>query len=479
MLLLVIGGLLRFHNLSKQSYWVDEAITIINVQSIQQTGISKLASGSHYQCPLYCYPAAYIANIFGDTATSYRILSVIFGTLFILIIFGVTLYLYNVKVALLSAFLTTFWYFQITWSRQARWYTMFECFFWLAVLCFLYLRNTEKKIVPAIGVIIFTIVAIATHQMGYLLPLILIPTLIYDSWKEKKNNITFISVVTLITALIILLSETLIRPGFILHPLNHITDGQFAFFEYALFYLRNYWFLIGFSIVPFLFKKVGNGKFLVFLFLFYAIATVSFDKNVNYGHLFHVTPVLIILSSVGILYILEKIQNKILKIAFISVTAVVFFTVGGGVLAPKDYYYVENDNPSALLSLRYVYISSQPDWSGAYEYIKTNKTSDEIVVSTTPQFNKIFLNEPGYWLSYFPEESVFQENGKDIYVGAIAVHTTRELKDLISTKNGYIVFEGIYGKTLINEELLSYIQGVSKLEYTRTIENHTVLVYKF
>ena len=81
---IVLGGaFLRFYMLGSAPYWMDEGYTINAVLSIEKTGYSILDSGKTYSCPLYCFPASWSAQIFGDSAFSYRLLAVLSGILFI------------------------------------------------------------------------------------------------------------------------------------------------------------------------------------------------------------------------------------------------------------------------------------------------------------------------------------------------------------------------------------------------------------
>ena len=134
--LLAWGGFLRVQALSASPYWMDEGYTINAVLGILEHGTQTLDSGQTYACPMYCYPTAAIAKTFGENAFSYRILAALAGTLFIVVIYFAGAQLFGPVVGLLAAFFATFSYWQIAWSRQARWYTLFEVFIWLAIISF-------------------------------------------------------------------------------------------------------------------------------------------------------------------------------------------------------------------------------------------------------------------------------------------------------------------------------------------------------
>jgi 4-amino-4-deoxy-L-arabinose transferase-like glycosyltransferase len=168
LLLIIAGGTaLRLYKLSTQPYWMDEGYTINAVLSILEKGSSTLDSGENYFCATYCYPTAYIAKLFGNNAFSYRLFSVIAGIIFILIIFIIVRSLFNIRIALLSSFFVSFSYWQIAWSRQARWYTLFAIFFWLSLYFFYKSLNGEKKkLLFYCLAILFTILSTLTHGLG-------------------------------------------------------------------------------------------------------------------------------------------------------------------------------------------------------------------------------------------------------------------------------------------------------------------------
>ncbi len=174
-LLLLAGGYLRIISLGSQSYWMDEGFTINATLSVLEHGNTVLDSGKNYPCPTYCYPTAGIARLFGESAFSYRLLSALAGVALVAVIFFLAKSLFTMPVGLLAALFTTFSYFEIAWSRQARHYTLFELFFWLALFFFykaLYDETSKRKIVWGVLCATGTGLARGTHGLGSLLPII-------------------------------------------------------------------------------------------------------------------------------------------------------------------------------------------------------------------------------------------------------------------------------------------------------------------
>ena len=88
---LIGGAFLRFENLGRQSYWMDEGYTVNAVISGMQNGTDHLASildsGSRYFCPIYCIPTQGIVSVLGSNPISFRLLAAICGVLVILGLF--------------------------------------------------------------------------------------------------------------------------------------------------------------------------------------------------------------------------------------------------------------------------------------------------------------------------------------------------------------------------------------------------------
>lgn len=452
-------------------------------------------SGDYYSCPLYCYPTALLTNLFGNDPTYYRFEAALFGSLFILIIFFVTQNLFDRKTALLSAFFTTFSYWQIAWSRQARWYTLFECFFWLSILSFSLAKNSYGKngrwvITPWITTVVLTALAMVSHPLGYLLPVIFIFWLYIEKIQKKEfkwKNI-FISLVVMIGLYI--LCDFFLRVS-LFAQLEKFIQPVFLLPQYALFLLRSYWLFICFFTALVLvntdslkrlrqlFNK--NIYFLLSILFSYVFFMSFLGRDLNYGHIFQVTPVFFILGSFAIVEIYKKIKTIVQKIAYIGIIIIVFFSIGGGVIVPSDTYFLETDNPNSFFNPSPYSLVAQPDWNTAYAYIKENRKKEDIIISTVPQFNKIFLNEPGYWLKYKSKNlGDFEKDGKEIYVGATSIHSLDELVTLTSSAHGFIVFEKVFNRNVVSKETTSYIElNFSQVFYKKTGDYNEIFVYKY
>jgi 4-amino-4-deoxy-L-arabinose transferase-like glycosyltransferase len=557
LLLVLAGSFLRFYQLSHQSYWMDEGYTINAVLSINEKGTPILDSGQTYSCPTYCYPTALVTHLFGEKTFSYRFLSAVFGVLFIVVIFYIARKLFSEKIAFLSSFFISFSYWQIAWSRQARWYTLFTVFFWLALYFFYQtlcsaknnsvrrtevtplsetfekatenpiFRRTHANKTTAIYfllTVLFTTLAILTHGLGYLLPFIFFAWFLTDELFIKK---TFAWKKIALGAIALFAGIFTIANIFHVEIFTALISKISFHYElpyYLSFYLREYWFFIVFSffalsITDSKYKK--EMRYLAFVFLFYLFPLSFFTGIVHYRYLFHVTPIFFILASVAIVSIAESsfhgrnfLSRVVLKeersdgerttldkkwflpffvrnvfthrkmLCFFAMIAATFFTVGGGVIVPRNTYYLESDNPETLGPRPYYAYTPQPEWNAAYEYIKNNKQKTDLVISSHPQFTKIFLNQPGYWLQYnylgITDEPNTVKDSKEYYVGAQVVANLSELESLIKNNHGYIIFDYMAIDGKIPKAITEYIQKSTKqLFHQKTSVFSQVWVYEF
>lgn len=483
-ILVIIGSYLRLYSLSAQSFWLDESVTVIATEAINEQGSPLLYSGKYYYCLTYCYPTALITSIFGESEFNYRILSVVFGILFILLIFFSVRKLFDKKTALLSALVVTFSYWQIAWSRQARWYTMFEFFFFLAITFFYKgYKGTRYRKTAIVLSIVFTILSILTHGLGYLLPFIFITWIALDELfiSKTRNKKILIWIGSLFIISIFILASL----GFADYqiPLN-VLDLHYLLPYYLSFYIRTYWLFIPFMIFALFVKKQSvTFKYLFFILLAYLLSLSLLTSTLQYRYLFHITPIIYILGIVGMVSIFDLIKNNRLKVVYVSVFVLLFFIFGGGSIIPKSTYFLERDLPQRLSNRPFYATTPQPDWKAAYEYVAKKKIESDVIISTSPTFNKIYFNEPGFWLEfqYLGKDDSYEytKNGQERYVGAIVVNDISMLEE-ISKKRGYVIFDrqGLYNNR--TPELYLYIQEhFTEVFHFKTNESSEIWVYKF
>lgn len=487
-IILILGGFFRLYNLDSQSYWMDEGYTVNAVMSIGEHGSTVLDSGQNYSCPTYCYPTVYLVSILGNSPSSYRLLSVLAGLLFIVLIFLIAKKIFNRKIALLTSFFITFSYWQIAWSRQARWYTLFSLLFWLSLYFFYQsLYSNKNKYLNIFLTTIFTILAILTHGLGYLLPLVFASWIIIDHiFIQKKFDWKRILTIVFAGAIVMWLFNFISNIDVIAYLFNNL-NLHYVLPYYLNFYLRTYWLFILFAIFAFLSRNNAYKKeiyFLLFVLCMYLIPLSFLTNIVHYRYMFHLTPIFFILGSLGIMSIHDQIKPKYGKAIFWFVIIGLFATVAGGVFIPQTNYYLESDNSNILGNRPHYASTPQPDWNGAYDFIKTNKAVGDITISSHPQFNKIFLGEAGYWIKYnylgFDNKAEYSHDDREYYVGAKIIGDLTELQSIITSSHGFVVFDYMSTDGRISQDIQEYIMtNLTLVFYEKTNLYSVVWVYKF
>src|SRR3989344_8469876 len=145
-ILIALGFIYRIWFLSTQSIWMDESFTINAALETLEKGYPLLDSGVFYGGSLLnIYLISGFISIFPDIWGA-RLVSVLFGTLTLILSFYFGKKFFDKKTALIFTFLMTFSYWEILWSRQARMYIQLQFFYFLSLFLFhKFIKNQNKK----------------------------------------------------------------------------------------------------------------------------------------------------------------------------------------------------------------------------------------------------------------------------------------------------------------------------------------------
>ena len=490
--LIVAGAYLRFYELSAAPYWMDEGYTINAVLSISETGRSVLDSGMPYRCPLYCYPTAWLADTFGHGALTYRLIAAVFGVLLIPLIFLVGRRLFTPAVGLLSAFFITFEYFQVAWARQARWYTLFAFFFWLALFAFhRAYYSPEHRLRYGLLSALATLLALLTHGLGYLLPFLMLGWVAVDKvLLERRCTVRQAGLLALATLALALTLEYALGMRRLSTLLSDLAYHNVAPF-YLQYYLGAYGALLPLALAGILLTYRTHKRsvyFLLYIATLYLLPLMFLTNVVHYRYAWHLTPALLLLSALGTHALMSYRPHPAYRAGVLTLAGALFFLFGTGTLTPERYYFLEADDPTYPQTFPgtegYYAYTPQPDWNSAYAFIATERTEGDIVISSHPHFNKIFLQEPGYWLAYrYHGASTLPSSirdGREYYVGAQVVASVSALRALTSEHSGFIIFDYMASDGRIPEDTLQYIRRELPLAYhERTNTYSQVWVYSF
>jgi len=146
-LIVVLAFILRIYDLSGESYWFDEFITLRYAQNSLDSIISTTRPR------LFLIVAHFWIEFFGNSETATRLLSVFFGTASILLIYSIGKSLFGKTVGLLSAFFMSVSQFQIYYSQEFRYYSLFLLMSLISFFFYLRVLKTKSNIYTVLYVI--------------------------------------------------------------------------------------------------------------------------------------------------------------------------------------------------------------------------------------------------------------------------------------------------------------------------------------
>lgn len=197
--ILLLGTFLRFYNIDKESFWLDEGETGLAVKRYSTSQILYNIIQKGQVLPTYYYthnsqlPVYFIlikewSKIFGINELSLRSFSAIFGSLALILIFYLTKYLIDSRVALIATFLSSVNLTLIWYSQEARQYSYLLFLSLLSVILLLKCLK-ERRIIFILPLLIvnvlivysnFSWILFVTFQGLYAL------YVMYNDFKNKK-----------------------------------------------------------------------------------------------------------------------------------------------------------------------------------------------------------------------------------------------------------------------------------------------------
>jgi uncharacterized membrane protein len=186
-LLLAIGLGLRLWNLGGPSFGDDELITAYAAKGFADTGNFVLPSGFVYNSYwLDLLFRALSIKLFGFNEFGARLPSVIFGSLTIGLAYLVGRELGGKKVGLIAAFIICFLPWEVSWSREARMYALFQ-FLYLGLVYTTYLALVKyRKLRWYILSFILLIATFATHTLGIVFISVPYCWVLLNFWQRRQ-----------------------------------------------------------------------------------------------------------------------------------------------------------------------------------------------------------------------------------------------------------------------------------------------------
>ena len=176
LLLILIAGLgLRLYRLNDQSVWFDEAFSLTAAnRPLGEMTATVVEDFVHPPLHYYLLHGVFRTLGFGDFQA--RLVSVVFGTLTIAVMFLLGRYVYDTAAGLIGALLMAVSQLAVMYSQEARPYAMAVFFTACSILCFVVALRERRRMAWA-GFLLFGILMLYTH---YYTVLILAGLLLYD-----------------------------------------------------------------------------------------------------------------------------------------------------------------------------------------------------------------------------------------------------------------------------------------------------------
>lgn len=157
--IITLAAALRFYDIAGESYWLDEIIML----DVAQGKLDSIIQGG--RPPAYIILAHFWIKIFGMTEAATRSLSALAGIASIPVIYIVGCMLFGRTVGIISGFLMAISHFQIYYSQDFRYYSVFVL---MTLLSYLFLIRVLRSgnFINYFCYAVTTIILVYTHAFG-------------------------------------------------------------------------------------------------------------------------------------------------------------------------------------------------------------------------------------------------------------------------------------------------------------------------
>jgi len=378
-LILVYGLILRLLYLGKMPMWIDETLSASAIKAIILHGYPLLNSGSvYFRAWIFSYLSVPFTLLFGINIGT-RLVSVIFGvlTIYLAYLFGqkfISKKFGGLAFAVLIAISTI----EIIYSKQARFYQMFQFFFFLSFFLFykfvILKENFFKKRFMDYGALVISIlISINLQIMGYfILPLLVLVYAIHYSKEIWLNKRLFFSL-CIVSLLVISYLARSLNFGFIKQLIlgygNHYLDYLFRRIIVAALVLGG-----------FIYSLIKNPKFTLSFGLYFILPLVG----LFFVKLFATRYVVFALFALFffIAYLIDKLTFKWAILVLFIVLNMNLFCIDG--IGKVNY---DSTMPWA-------------DWESAYSFIGSNSSLNELPIVSTWTPAAYLYGSSDYWIKY-------------------------------------------------------------------------------
>lgn len=519
---------LRGKNLGRLDFWTDEVNHVFAAKSLNETGKPELPSGMRYErALLYTRIMALSFRIFGVNETSARIPSVLFGLLGILLLFSIGTRMGWRHVGLFAAFFMTFSFFDIGWSRIARFYTFFQFLYILGTLLFYYafegtgepqmvdfpafFRGFGIRWIYLVGSVFVLILSFSVQLLTgmffislvfYIVGLNLYHFIVDGKRTFKSQYFLCMCVLVILFFLGVLFYDF---TGWIKWSMSYTPDfvtqsqisNRYFYYDYLnsnMMFPINAFFLIG---VYYAITRAKKIVYYTLINLFVPLAFTSFVFAYQLPqYIFHVYPFYLLIAAYGAANFFEsevhsmtsQMEGKFKKQHLFKPSIVrkwvflLFF-----IWLPVTIWFKLGVRTPARKAGQYNHVVTHRNWKWAAEYVNRQKTNQDVVVSSNTLIPLYYGLRSDYSLNIgFNDLAVatgFAEDKNHIsdpYTGTPSIQNKEDIERIVSEhESGWIIVSTycLNEVTYIPSEVKAFI--TSNLELEAEDQQGTVYIYRW
>ena len=436
--ILLFGLILRLWKLGVGAMWVDETISALVGRTILETGVPVFSSGWFYGRALVFHYLMALFLVFFNNDFGARLVSVVFGlgTVGLAYFVGREFDRKDKWLGIVSALFTAVLFLEVYYSRQARFYQMFQFMFFLTLFLLykLEVSKNKKEVYAWLSGVSF-LVLVNTQIAG----IVVAPLVLFVLWKGRMSWKFY--VIPILTVLYSVSGILDVSFG------GDSAGGHVEEYTGELYSKMRAFLLISIIGIPLAF--IRNKKLLFFILapsivLFLGLFYVKVYA-MRYVY-FLVLPVILFFS----LAIAEL--RKLSKIVFVLV--VLFALVYPSNLF-FEYSYLTQLKPETGV----VYSSTEPviDYKGLSEDTKTLIRGSEVVTLWTSGVSR-YLKKPEYFI---PFSLNGLKTGYEVHYG-VDGYTGARIYDNSSVKGEFVYLEDGFGYGKLNEEERGKVEELKK-----------------
>jgi hypothetical protein len=419
-LILLFGFFLRIYGLGDPPLWIDEAISSMASKMILEKGLPIFDSGLLYsRAYVFHYVQAFFL-LFGQTDFLVRFASVIFGLLTIVLVYSIGKE-YSKSGGLISALFMSVFYLEVFFSRQARFYQLFQLMFFLSLYLLYKSKDNPKYLVLAL---ISFFITYDTHLAGLVLAVFfIVHILIYN--KKFQKLFSILPAIVLIKQFIPTASLASKSQDIIV---NHA--GQYFSFARNMMYML---ILVIPGVVWAFFRKKRLTILMIVPSLILLIGVINLQTFALRYSYFIVFP-LVLYIGVLMSFLYEKFGEIMLFSIFLLLifpSNLVFPYTGVNIIKPINYNY--NDYSSPEINLKQI---------PQHLYLELNNEENTVVTFFSSSF-EWYIRKPDYVLVFSmdgrgDDQISYKTNGDvvDVYSGALIL-----TEDEVLEKPYYVIVD--------------------------------------